>query len=183
VSANNAAELGLGNSAAIFVGPPVEAEPKAVAQGRSNNVASYNDYCAAMGRNRATTFEDVVGKSRDPAEQARRTALAARLKALYGSVDNLEFYVGLFAEPRSSNGPLPGLITSMVAMDAFSQAFTHPLLSEHVWADAKHKEATFTREGIDLIGRTATLRDVLARNTNNLGDRFVGMTRSDWKRE
>jgi prostaglandin-endoperoxide synthase 2 len=182
LSANPATELGLGNSAAIFVGPPVEAEPKAVAQGRSNNVASYNDYNEAMGRDRAKSFEAVVGKSKNAAEQARRTALAARLKQLYGTVDNLEFYVGLFAEPRATNGPLPGLVTSMVAMDAFSQAFTNPLLSEHVWGDAKNKEAAFTKQGLDLIGKTATLRDLLARNSSNLGTRFVGMTRQDWKR-
>ena len=182
-SANNATELGLGNSAPIFVGPPVEAEPKAIAQGRENEVASYNDYREAMGLERVTSFEQVVGKTKNPAEKARRAALAARLKALYGHVDNLEFYVGLFAEPREENGPLPKLITVMVAMDAFSQAFPNPLLSKHIWGNETNRRATFTAAGLAEIEKTATIRDMLARNAPNLGNRFVGMTRQDWKRE
>jgi len=182
-SANHATELGLGNSAAVFVGPPVEAEPRAIDQGRQNELASYNDYREAMGLERAKNFEEVVGKTKNPQEKARRSALAARLKALYGHVDNLEFYVGLFAEPREDNGPLPRLITAMVAMDAFSQAFPNPLLSKHIWGNEKNRTETFTRVGIGEIDRTNTLRDILARNTSNLGGRFVGMTRADWKRE
>ena len=182
-SANNATELGLGNSAPIFVGPPVEAEPKAIAQGRENEVASYNDYREAMGLERVTNFEQVVGKTKNPAEKARRATLAARLKALYGHVDNLEFYVGLFAEPREENGPLPKLITVMVAMDAFSQAVPNPLLSKHIWGNETNRRATFTAAGLAEIEKTATIRDMLARNAPNLGNRFVGMTRQDWKRE
>jgi heme peroxidase len=182
-SANNATELGLGNSDAIFVTPVTDAETRGIAQGRSNNLASYNDYRAAMKLDRAKSFEDVVGKSKDPAEQARRDRLAADLKSLYGSVDNLEFYVGLFAEPRGKNSPLPQLITAMVAMDAFSQALTNPLLSEHVWGDKGNKVATFTEAGIAAIEDTRNLRDILARNTKNLGDRWVGMTRRDWRRQ
>jgi heme peroxidase len=183
VSANNATELGLGNSDPVFVSVASRAEVRAVEQGRSNNLASYNDYRRAMKRDPAATFEEIVGKSKDPKEKARRAALAARLKQLYGSVDNLEYYVGIFAEPRSENGPLPSLISVMVAMDAFSQAFTNPLLSEHVWGDPANKEAAFTKAGLAEIEKTGRLRDLVERNTANLGGRFVGMTRQDWKRE
>jgi prostaglandin-endoperoxide synthase 2 len=183
ISANNATELGLGNSAATFVGGLVKAELNAIEQGRTNEIASYNDYREVMKRDRVATFEDIVGKTKDPKEKARRAALAANLKALYGTVDNLEYYVGIFAEPREDNGPLPALITSMVAMDAFSQAFTNPLLSEHVWGDKVNKEATFTKAGLAEIERTGRMRDILERNTTDLGTRFVGMTRQDWKRE
>ena len=183
ISANNATELGLGNSDPIFVSTATKAELRAVEQGRSNNVAGFNDYRRAMDRDPATSFEDLVGKSTNPNEKARRAALAARLKTLYGNVENVEYYVGIFAEPRSENGPLPSLIAGMVAMDAFSQAFTNPLLSKHVWGDETNRKATFTDAGIAAIGKTSVLRDVLARNTANLGDRFVGMTRQDWRRE
>lgn len=183
ISANEGTELGLGNSAALFVNGVTEAEPRAIKQGRSNNLASYNDYRKAMKKDPATSFEDLVGKGRDPADKARRAALAARLASLYGKIDNLEYYVGLFAEPRSENGPLPSLIQSMVAMDAFSQALTNPLLSEHVWGNKINQAATFTAAGVAEIERTATLRDMLARNSAKLGDRFVGMTRRDWRRE
>ena len=181
VSANNATELGLGNSDPIFVSVATKAEVRAVLQGRSNNVAGYNDYRRAMKRKPAASFEQLVGETKDAKEKARRAALAQKLKTLYGDIENVEFYVGIFAEPRSQDGPLPSLITGMVAMDAFSQAFTNPLLSEHVWGNKVNRESAFTAAGLAEIEKTGRIRDLVARNTNNLGDRFVGMTRPDWK--
>ncbi len=178
VSANNATELGLGNSASFLI----RAEKHAIKQARTNNIATYNDYREAMGMKRAKTFADITGKSKNPAEQTRRTALANELKRLYGTPDNVEFYVGLFAEPRETNGPLPDLILAMVAMDAFSQALTNPLLSQHVWGDKANRLLAFTAEGLAEIEATKRLKDILVRNTPGLGDRFVGMTRRDWKR-
>jgi prostaglandin-endoperoxide synthase 2 len=71
----------------------------------------------------------------------------------------------------------------MVAMDAFSQALTNPLLSEHVWGNPANKRLAFTDAGIKAIDETKTLRDVLARNVANLPkNAFVGMTRAEWKR-
>lgn len=170
VSANGATRIGLQNSASFII----FAEEKAILQARTNNLASYNAYREAMGKSRARSFADVVGPSRD--------ALAARLQALYGSVENLEFYVGLFAEPNQPNGVLPDLLQAMVAMDAFSQALTNPLLSEHVWGNAANRRLTFTDEGLGEIERTTCLRDIVLRNSVGLGNRFVGMTRRDWKR-
>lgn len=71
----------------------------------------------------------------------------------------------------------------MVAMDAFSQALTNPLLSEHVWGDNENREIAFTSIGIEEIEATSTLRDILVRNSSRLEDQFVGMTRPDWQRE
>ena len=68
-------------------------------------------------------------------------------------------------------------------MDAFSQAFTNPLLSEHVWGDDGNRKATFTEAGLAEIERTGRLLDILERNTKDLGGRFVGMTRRDWEGE
>jgi len=68
-------------------------------------------------------------------------------------------------------------------MDAFSQALTNPLLSEPVWGDREVRRLTFTDIGLDAIENTASLRDILERNSTDLGDRFVGMTRRDWKRQ
>jgi prostaglandin-endoperoxide synthase 2 len=178
ISANNATELGLGNSAPFLVG----VEKKAILQARTNNLASYNDYREAMDMKRARDFTDIVGKSDDAVEQARRKALAAELKRLYGTVDNVEYYVGLFAEPTETNGPLPDLIMAMVAMDAFSQALTNPLLSEHVWGDKDNRLLAFTAEGLAEIAATKRLKDVLVRNSSGVRDRFVGMTRRDWRR-
>jgi prostaglandin-endoperoxide synthase 2 len=130
----------------------------------------------------AKSFADLVGKSGDPVEKARRTALADELRRIYGSIDNVEFYVGLFAEPREKNGPLPELILAMVAMDAFSQALTNPLLSKHVWGNEQNRRLALTDAGIVTITDTRRLSEILARNSNDLNGRFVGMTRRDWLR-
>jgi prostaglandin-endoperoxide synthase 2 len=158
------------------------AEQGAIKQARHNDVAGYNDYRVAMGMEPARNFAAIVGSSDTPAEQARLTALASRLKTLYGHVDNVEYYVGLFAERVEKNGPLPELISSMVAMDAFSQALTNPLLSEHVWGNAQNKRLAFTDEGIKTIEDTKRLLDVLKRNSTGPVSGFVGMTRPEWQR-
>ena len=178
VAANDAACLGLHNSASFLW----KAEIKAVEQGRLNNLAPYNDYREAMGLKRRKSFDDMVGETKDPAAQARRATIATELRALYGEVDNVEFYVGLFAEPTEKNGVLPELMQAMVSMDAFSQALTNPLLSEHIWADPNSSRDVFTDIGLATITGTGRLRDVLARNAKGVGDRFVGMTRADWRR-
>lgn len=178
VSANRTATLGLGNSATFLH----KAEANAIEQARTNNIASYNDYRVAMGMEPARNFAAIVGSSDDAAEQARLTALAERLRGLYGDVGNVEFYVGLFAERPEKNGPLPELVSAMVAMDAFSQALTNPLLSEHVWGNPANRRLALTDAGIEVFNRTKRLRDIVARNAPELGNGFVGMTRREWKR-
>jgi prostaglandin-endoperoxide synthase 2 len=94
---------------------------------------------------------------------------------LYGVPDNLEFYPGLFAEDLVPDSPLPGLLMRMVAVDAFSQALTNPLLSEHVFnAD------TFTPWGLQLIHDTHKLGDILARNVPARGPTPIEMTQATW---
>ncbi|MES2443789.1 MAG: peroxidase family protein [Pseudomonadota bacterium] len=178
MSANPAARMGLGN----FARELEDAEANGFKQARENNLAGYNAYREAMGFKRAKTFAEIVGTSKDPVEQAARTKLAADLERLYGTVDNVEFYTGLFAEPCQANGPLPDLLLAMVAMDAFSQALPNPLLSEHVWGDKDNRPRAFTDWGRREIDRTSTLLDLLERNAPGLNGRFVGMTRPGWKR-
>jgi prostaglandin-endoperoxide synthase 2 len=177
-AANRTAMLGLENAASFMM----FAEKGAINQARINNVAGYNDYRVAMGMEPARNFAAIAGSSDKPDEQARLTALAKRLEALYGDANNVEFYVGLFAERVEKNGPLPELVSSMVAMDAFSQALTNPLLSEHVWGNPHNKRLAFTDAGIAVIEGTKSLRDILARNSSGLGQHFVGMTRKEWQR-
>ncbi len=179
-SANNATMLGLGNAASFLR----DAELKALNQARENRLQSYAAYREAMGLKVPKSFSKLVGHSNDPAEQARLDALAGKLSALYGGdVRKLEYYPGLFAEPRERNGALPELITVMVAVDAFSQAFTNPLLSKHVWGNRANQLSAFTQDGLDAISSINSLRDMLQRNSTGLGDAFVGMTRQDWRRE
>ena len=71
--------------------------------------------------------------------------------------------------------PLPGLLLRMVAVDAFSQALTNPLLSEHVF-----NAATFTQWGLDLINSTSKLGDILERNVPKRGTTPIEMTQATW---
>lgn len=178
-SANNATELGLENAPNFME----RAERHALDQGRENKLQSYAAYRRAMGKSVPKSFRELVGKSKDSREQKRLANLAEKLAEFYGNdIEKLEFYPGLFAEQRERNGPLPELIGAMVAVDAFSQAFTNPLLSKHIWGNKKNRLSAFTKVGLDAIGATASLRDILARNSSDIGDAFVGMTRKDWKR-
>ena len=65
---------------------------------------------------------------------------------VYKTVDRVEFYPGLFAEPVRTNAALPLLAAELVAVHAFSQALTNPLLSDHLF-----NGQTFTKVGMEVI--------------------------------
>lgn len=166
VGAQPMAALGLGNSADFLVG----VEASAIKQARTNRIASYNDYRELIGMGRVASFRDVTK------DETRQRALAA----LYDSPEVMEFYVGLFAEDRVTNSPLPTLILKMAAVDAFSQAMTNPLLSQHIFGDPVNSVSAFTQAGLDEIAATGSLADILGRNSNWDGTVPVAMTRADW---
>jgi prostaglandin-endoperoxide synthase 2 len=155
-SRSKAWQIGLFNTVPML--EPVERA--SIQQGRDNQLARYNDYRAAMNYPRVTRFEQING---DP-------LVAAELRRIYGDVDKIEYFVGLFAEELPQRSAVPSLIGRMVAADAFSHALTNPLLSPHVF-----NEATFTAEGMHTIEKTATLHDILARNDNLGPDAFISM--------
>lgn len=137
-------------------------------QGRAVGVAPYNDYREHCGFPRITAFDQISG---DPNVQRA-------LREVYGRVDRIEFYPGLFAEECRPNSVLPSLMGRMVGVDAFSQALTNPLLAPRVF-----NERTFTPLGMRLIAKTDTLSDLLHRNVpDSSGARFVSMTRRGWRR-
>jgi prostaglandin-endoperoxide synthase 2 len=145
-----------------------ETELASVREARAVGLAPYNAYRELAQFPRVTAFEQITG---DPERQAA-------LREVYGSVDEIEFYPGLFAEDPRPNSVLPALIGRMVGIDAFSQALTNPLLSPRLF-----NEQTFSPEGMEIIRTTKTLSDVLNRNVpESPGSHFVAMTRRDWKR-
>jgi hypothetical protein len=162
VTAQNAMRLGARNTANMML--PFEAS--AIEQSRLCEVAAFADYCENTSAARPETFEDM---SSDP-------VIVDLLRRLYGAPDRVEFYVGLFAQDTLPNSPLPDLMLKLAAMDAFSHAFTNPLLSERAF-----NESTFSPVGWKAIAETSCLRDVLQRNVGP--ERQVGhvsITRSDW---
>ena len=165
ISAQTAAKLGHFNTHDDVL---MDIESLAINQGRICDVPPYVKYRKYLGLSVPKRFEDI---SADP-------GVTAFLKNTYEKVEDIEFYVGLFAEDTVANSPLPELILRMVAVDAFSQALTNPLLSEHVF-----NEATFTEYGWHMINTTATLGDILDAQypRRDRRTREISMTRADWR--
>lgn len=153
------AELGLRNTPA-FLG---EIERRTIEIGRAVNLAGYNDYREACGYPRVWSFHDVTS----------RPEIAEALAARYRSVDDVELYVGLFAEDVVQGGALPTLMGTMVGVDAFTQALTNPLLSDTVFG-----ESTFSEVGLAEIEDTERLEDIVHRNLDGeeLQDPLVTFT-------
>lgn len=153
-SRQKAGELGLFNTVQRLH----HVEQRSIEQGRKNRLATYNDYREAMKFPRVTWFEQISG---DP-------QVVQGLKKVYGDVDKIEFFVGLFAEESRPRSAVPSLIGRMVALDAFSQALTNPLLSKNVY-----NEATFSAAGMRIIETTKSLREIVERNVPPRNDLLV----------
>ena len=138
-----------------------------VEKGRGVSLASYNDYRELCDFPRVTAFNQISG---DPEVQRR-------LEDLYGTVDRIEFYTGLYAEDTRPNSVLPALVGRMVGIDAFSQAFTNPLLAPRVF-----NPETFSPLGMETITSTRHLSDIVRRNVPGSDKYFISMTRKGWKR-
>lgn len=163
MSSQPAGELGAFNT----IDDLLHLEEAAIKQGRLCELASYSDYRAYVSLSRPKDFTDI---SKDP-------QTVEFLRGAYKSVDDIDFYVGLFAEDPVKNSPLPPLLLRMVAVDAFSQALTNPLLSKSVF-----NRDTFSGPGWEAIQSTKTLRDLLERNIpGTIGNARISMTLSDWK--
>ncbi|MDP9843821.1 peroxidase family protein [Streptosporangium lutulentum] len=160
-SRQRAGRIGLFNTAPDLL----HIEALSIAEARTLHLASFNDYRACCGFPRLTSFGQI---SADP--RVRR-----ELSALYRSVDDVEFYVGLFAEDPLPGSILPPLMQRLIAIDAFSQAFTNPLLAPLVFTPA-----TFSPLGMEIIDRTSSLSDLVNRNIpEQPRERTVSMTARD----
>jgi prostaglandin-endoperoxide synthase 2 len=158
-SAQPAGEIAFFNTPRFLL----DTERASIQLGRQTCLASYNAYRAMCRFPRVTAFDQISG---DPAVQAA-------LARLYGHVDNIEFYIGLLAEDVRPNSAVAPLLGRLVGIDAFSQAFTNPLLATNVY-----NEDTFSPEGMQIIEQTRCLSDLLHRNVPDARRSFqVSMTR------
>lgn len=142
-----AGRIGLGNTPDFLL----DVKRLSIEMGRSCHLAPFNAYRVHYGLKPVKTFEALTG---DP-------ELAGRLRGLYGSIDRLEWFVGLFAEGYGESEMMGEMLTNMVANDAFTQALTNPLLAKSVY-----NSGTFGEEGMAIVRETRTLAQVIARNTD-----------------
>jgi len=135
-----------------FQGDQPSIEERTIALSRGARLQSFNRYREAYGLEHLESFEALTSD----------TDLSERLERLYGHIDNLEWYVGIFAEDYPDYMMMGELITTMVANDAFTQALTNPLLARHVFtAD------TFSEAGMRVITETVSLEQIVARNSTS----------------
>ena len=144
-SRQQAGQIGLRNTPDVLW--PVE--QGSIELGRYARLAGYNDYRELCRMPRVTSFAQITGDAE----------IQDRLKALYGSVDRVEYYPGIFAEDAIAGSVVSFLIGRLVSVDAFSQALTNPLLSSNLF-----HEGTFTRAGLEIIASTSTLSEIVHRN-------------------
>ena len=141
----------------------LEVEEKSIELGRLAQLDTYNAYRKLSKFPEVTSFDQISGD--EHVQQA--------LKDLYGRVDRIEYYPGIFAEDDRENSALPSLIGRLVGVDAFSQALTNPLLAANIY-----NERTFTPAGLEIIETTQSLSDILHRNLPAGSPRFhVSMDR------
>jgi len=115
-----------------------------IQRGRDHGLADYNTIRAAYGLPRVTDFSQITSN----------VDLQAKLKALYGSVNNIDAWVGMLAEDHvagSSTGPL----VRSVLIDQFTRLRD----GDRYWY-----ERTYSGQTLQTLENT-TLADVIRRNS------------------
>ncbi|MCH7600240.1 MAG: hypothetical protein IH973_10835 [Myxococcales bacterium] len=153
-SKQKAGRIGLGQTPAFLRA----VKEKTVRLARKSNLKSYNDYRKHFSLDAFTDFDQLTSDSK----------LAKQLKTLYGSIDNVEYLVGLLAEDYADREMMGELQLTMVAHDAFTHVLTNPLLAKRVF-----NKKTFSSEGMSEIADTNTLADVIVRNSGIADTREV----------
>lgn len=164
-SRSRAGAIGLFNTATFMTDrespdrPAVE--ERSIALMRFARLESYNAYRRQFG----------LAPKKDWADLTSDPVVQERLAALYGDIDRLEWYVGIWAEEHPPDQMMGDLLTYMVGYDAFTQALTNPLLAPQVFT-----EDTFTATGLRILKKTKTLQQVIARNAASPADAFARFT-------
>lgn len=120
-----------------------------IQRGRDHGLADYNAVRRAYGLAAVTTFADITSDQ----------ALALKLESVYGSVDNIDLWVGLLAEDHLAGSSL-GETSQTIISDQFERLRD----GDRFWY-----QNIFAGKALSQLERT-TLSDVIQRNTtvNNL---------------
>lgn len=157
-STQHAGRMGLHNLPDFFDkgSTPTTLERTLINIMRASQLRPMNEYRDHYNLGRYRSFEALVG------DQPHAEELVDELKALYGHIDNVEWFVGLFAEKHGKSKVMGDLMLTMVANDAFTQALTNPLLSKNVFdPDAKNqKDLAFSDVGRKIMNDINILQDL-----------------------
>jgi Ca2+-binding RTX toxin-like protein len=119
-----------------------------IQRGRDHGLADYNSTRVALGLAPATSFGDITS---DP-------ELAAKLEALYGTVDEVDLWVGGLAEDQLS-GSSVGETFTRILVDQFERLRA----GDRFWY-----QRTLTGEDLGRVERTS-FSDIIERNTGITG--------------
>ena len=119
-----------------------------IQRGRDHGLADYNQVREDYGLERVTSFAEITSDEE----------LAAKLEQLYGSVDEIDPWVGILAEDHVAGSSL-GELGRTILVDQFTRIRD---------GDAYWYENRFTGDTLDAL-RATTLSDVLERNTEITG--------------
>lgn len=165
-SNQRAGRVGLRNTDEWLLG---KTDVPSIGEGRTVGLDRYNAYREYCKFPRVTRFEQITS---DP-------DVRNGLRDLYGHVDNIEFFVGLFAEDRRPNSVLPSMVGRLVGLHAFSQLMTNPLLAPAIY----DHPATFSQLGRHTIETTNSLAQLLNRNLPGATRRYEArLTHAGWRR-
>jgi prostaglandin-endoperoxide synthase 2 len=143
-SAQPAGSMRLRNTPGFMEG----AEIAGLELSRAHRVQPFNAYRRRFGFAPYRSHEELTGDA----------ALAAELQRFYPSVDDVEFFVGLIAEAHPESSSFGETLFATVAVDAFSQVFTNPLLASEVY------EKALGAEGMRIVEQTGSLEQIVRRN-------------------
>lgn len=118
-----------------------------IQRSRDHGLPTYNEARSAFGLPKIRTFEQIL-----PADEL---FMAARLKSIYGTPDNLELFVGIICEKPVRNGILGELGAQIVG-----QTFRNLRDGDRFWY-----ENNYPRDVINEIESTS-LGDIVKRNTD-----------------
>lgn len=149
-SKNPSGKIGVHNTHKFLLG----VERASIQLGRDAKAASFNDYREIVSLPRYTEFNQMTADKE----------LQEELRKLYGHPDNVEFYVGIFAEDPWERDLVPNTMRLYLAIDALSQVYTNPILSPRVY-----NENTFSPIGMEIINKTKNVEDLVNRNTPSIG--------------
>lgn len=131
-----------------------------IQRGRDHGLDDYNGARQAYGLDPVTSFADITSD----------VALQAKLEAVFGTVDNVDVFVGALAED-----PVPGSMLGLLFHVALVDQFTRLRDGDAFWYEARLSD-----EEIAMINGT-TLSDIIERNTGietMQDDVFTAMQRS-----
>jgi hypothetical protein len=117
-----------------------------IQRGRDHGLSDYNTVRLALGLPPAADFDDITSDSN----------LAAELALLYGSVNDVDLWVGALAEDHK-----PGAVVGELVYHALKDQFTRLRDGDRFWYEI---DPDFTPDQIAEIRRTK-LSDVIRRNT------------------